>query len=79
MIQPSFLMNLVYIVIFVIQMTESTRRIEYLGQIQKRRERKYRKYGLIKDGFAIKGELRTITSIFKSIFLHKLIACQEYS
>ena len=67
MIQPSFLMTIVYIIIFVIQMTESTRPIEYLGQIQQRKERRDRKYGhfLIKDGFDIKGKLTTIFPIIQ--------------
>ena len=74
MIQPSFLMTIVYIIIFVIQMNESTRRIEYFGQIQQRRERRDRKYGhyLIKDGFYIKGKLTAISPIFYLVCFYPL-------
>ena len=58
-------MTLAYFVIFAMTIIDSTRRVEILGQIQQRRERKDQKYGnsLIRDGFDIKSKLKSISQV----------------
>ena len=69
-------MTLAYFVILVITITESTRGVEYFGQIQQRRKRKDQKYGnsLIRDGFDIKSKLKSILKNRYSAFLLKFMS-----